>query len=92
MVHPYLCIDCRSRHNFATRCYHLMLGHILSLCRQQLIHLSDHVRTAASGQELQSVFHYSKLGAMYSADSEDTAKFESTPSIMLTQQQVGCES
>ena len=78
----------------AACCYHQLLGHILSLCRQQLIRLSDHVgaSTAAAGQgsDLHGVFHYSKLAAMYPMGREDDApKLESMlPITPLTQQQV----
>lgn len=73
-----------------------MLGHTLSLARQQLVRLSEHVTASGEAVEpvdMQSVFHYSKLVAMFEMGGVDTPKFETTPTVTsLTQQQVNNHS
>ena len=71
----------------AVTSFHLLLGHIHSLARQQLLKLSAHVNMAANNNpdmELTGIYHYSRL-----IGSEDIPKFDLiAPSTPVTQHQV----
>ena len=73
--------------------FHILLGHIHSLARQQLMKMAAHMNLAGNpSTELHGVYHYSRLigsgGGSRDINGDDFSKFDLALPSAMTQHQV----